>query len=165
MRSEPYITPSSREITRIYDTSKDSIIRPSINESLDIATRANVFTRVAKNIESPRELVSTYINDSIESPISTVRRGRRIVDYDEIDEMPSQSALDEHVRRLTVEATSAFTHLTFNTALMPHGGAETLLCNFPEVFDAPLKFHETSWEMPLGYNGVMRHEARKVVRL
>jgi len=66
---------------------------------------------------------------------------------------------------LAVEATSAYTHLTFDTALMPHSGAETLLCIFPEIFDSPLKFQETSWEMPLEFDGVMRHKARKVVRI
>ena len=166
MRSEPYIMPSNREITHIYDTGKDSIVAPNISESLDIATRANVFTRAAINIEGDRELVSTFVNNDVASPISVPNRGRRIVDFGEIDEIPDQAALDEFVKRLAIEATGAFTHLTFGTALMPtHGGAETLLCNFSELFDTPLKFHETAWEMPLSYDGLMRHEARRVVRV
>ena len=165
-RSEPYVTPSRRDVTHIYDTGKDSIVEPYLSESLDIATRANVFTRVAINIESEKELVSTFVNDDITSPISVPNRGRRIVDFAQIDEIPSQEALDEFVRRLAVEATSAFTHLTFKTALMPtHGGMEILMCNFPELFDTPLKFHETSWEMPLVHDGAMRHEARRVVKI
>jgi len=166
MRSEPYITPSRRPVTHVYDTSKDSIVLSEFTERLDIADRANVFTRVAVRLESDTELVSTFINDDIQSPISTVNRGRQIVDYAEIREIADQQTLDEFVQRLAVESTSAFTHLSFGTILMPtHGSAETLLCIFPDIFDSPLKFHETSWEMPLEHDGVMTHEARKVVQI
>jgi len=166
MRSEPYIEPSRRPVTHVYNTNSDSIVMPQLTEKLDIANRANVFTRVSLNVDSEKELSSTFVNDDIRSPVSTVSRGRRIVDYDEIQEIASQEMLDEFVRRLAIESTSAFTHLAFGTALMPtHGSAETLLCIFPEVFPAPLKFHETSWEMPLKHDGVMRHEARITVQI
>ena len=166
MRSELYVAPSRRDISHVYDTGKDSIIAPEIVESHDIANRPNVFMRVAVNLEGERELVSIFTNDDINSPISTVNRGRQIVDYAEIQEIAGQDALDEFVRRLAIESTGAYAHLSFGTALMPtHGNAETLLCVFPDVFPSPLKFHETSWEMPLRHNGIMQHEARMVVRI
>jgi len=166
MRSEPYIPPSQREVTHIYNTGEDSIVTPKINERLDIADRPNVFIRVAVNLDGDRELISTFVNDNVQSPISTVNRGRQIVDHAEIQDIASQEALDDFVRRLAIESTSAFTHLSFGTALIPtHGGAETLYCNFPEAFDGAKKFHETSWEMPLVHNGTMRHEARMVVQI
>ena len=164
MRSEPYVVPSLRQITHTYNANKDSIVHPEFTEELDIAGRANVFTRVAINIESDKELVSTFINDDIRSPISTVGRGRQIVDFEEISNISNQDALDGFVRRIAIESTSAYSKLSFGTALMPtHGSAETLLCIFPDIFDAPQKFSETSWEMPLRFDGVMSHEARKVV--
>lgn len=166
VRSEPYITPASREVTHVYDTLKDSIVMLPIKERLDIANRPNEFVRVAINRESEKELVSVFVNDDISSPISTVNRGRNITDYATIDEIGSQEALDEFVRRLAEESTMAFSHISFETALMPtHGGAETLLCIFPDVFEGARKFHETSWEMPLIHHGAMKHEARKVVQI
>jgi len=166
MRSEPYIEPSNRSVTHVYNTDVDSVVTPEFIEKLEIANRANVFIRVAVNLDGERELVSTFINDDIRSPISTVNRGRQIVDYEEIQEIASQEALDSLVRRMAIESTSAFTHLSFGTALMPtHGNSETLLCIFPDVFQAPLKFHETSWEMPLAHDGIMSHEARMVVQI
>jgi len=166
MCSEPYVEPSRREVTHVYETENDSIVTPKFEERLDIADRPNVFIRVAVNLEGDKELTSMFVNDDINSPISTVNRGRRIVDYAEIQGIASQEALDEFVRRSAIESTSAFTHLSFGTALMPtHGSAETLLCMFPDVFDTLLKFHETSWEMPLIHNGVMTHEARRVVQI
>jgi len=162
-RSEPYITPARREITQIYDTTKNSIITPTFTEHLNIADRPNVFIRVALNLENNQELTSTFINDDITSPISTVNRGRQIPNYETIDNITNQEMLDAFVRRVAVESTSAYTHLTFGTALMPTQPS-TLLCIFPEIFSTPQKFHLTGWEMPLVYDGIMTHHARKVVR-
>jgi len=166
MRSGPYIEPARRPVTKVYSADRDSIILPDITESLDIAGRPNVFTRVSVDIERCAELVSTFVNDDPLSPISTVNRGRRIVDFGELQDMASQEALDNHVRRILAESTSAFSHLSFGTALMPnHGSAETLLCTFPGVFEGSQKWSETSWEMPLEFNGVMKHEARRANRI
>ena len=165
-RSGPYVPPSDRKISHVYDTRKDSIVAPQISESLDIANRPNVFKRVALNIEDDTELVAEFENDDPASPISTVNRGRRIVNYETINEIADQATLNEFVRRIAIESTTAYSHLTFGTALMPtHGDAETLLCFFPEISDVATKFHETGWEMPLVHDGEMRHTARKVVRL
>jgi len=166
IRAAPYVEPARRPVTIVYSTLKDSILHPELNESLDIAGRANVFIRVALNIESGNEFVSVYRNDSITSPISTVNRGRVITSYEEIESIANQETLDNHVRRIALESTSAYSHLTFDTALIPiHGSAETLLCDFPDMFDSPTRFSETSWEMQLSFDGVMNHEARRVISL
>jgi len=164
--SSPYITPARREISHIYDTTRHSVVTPLLTEHLDIATRPNVFIRVALNLDDEKELMSVFVNDNPQSPISTISRGRHIVDYQQIEHIADQQMLDEFTRRAAVEATTAYTHLSFGTALMPtHGNAETLLCIFPQIFDSPLKFHQTSWDMPLTFDGIMRHEARRVVRI
>ena len=165
MRSEPYSAPSQRNIAHIYSSVRDSIVAPVFREKLDIAERHNIFIRVALNVNNPQELISVFENDDPLSPISTVNT-MRSVDYDEIQDISSQEALDALVHRLAVESTTAFTHLSFKTALMPtHGGGDILLCDFPELWDTPRRFTETSWEMPLVYDGLMTHEARMVVRL
>jgi len=167
MRSEPYIEPSRRNITHVYDTTKkNSVVMLPIREKLDIANRPNVFIRVAHNLDGEKELISIFENDEISSPISIINRGRRIVDFGEIDEIPSQEALDEFTRRLGVESTSAFSHREFSTALMPtHGNAETLLLISPELSPTPLKLHEVGWEMPLVYDGQMVHKTRAVTQI
>ena len=165
MRSEPYVEPSRRDITHIYSTTEDKIVKPEFTERLDIAERHNIFVRVALNLDSPRELVSVFENSDPLSPISTANT-MRSVDYGEIQDISSQEALDEFVRRLAIESTTAFTHLKFKTVLMPtHGGGDILSCDFPELWDAPRRFTETSWEMPLTYDGEMTHEGRMVVRI
>lgn len=165
-RSEPYIMPDQRPVTQDYSSDASSILHPVFTESLDIAGRANVFTRVAINIDTETEFVSTYENNNTLSPISIFNRGRRIVDFGEIDSISSQEALDNLVKRIAVESTSAYSHIRFETALNPtHSNADTLFLNIPEVFPTPVKFSETSWEMDLRFDGVMKHEARRVVQL
>jgi len=166
-RSEPYVRPSHREVTHVYDaTQEDSVVILPARIRLDIANRPNVFIRVALNLEGETELVSEFVNDDPRSSISTVSRGRNIVDYDEMQDIASQEALDDFVQRLAVESASAYEHLEFNTVLMPtHGSAETLLCTMPGTFEGTLKFHETGWEMPLTHDGVMKHSARRVVQI
>ena len=164
--SQPYVPPAERPVTIKYDSGRDSILEMEFKESLDVAGRANVFVRVAANEESERPLTSVYVNDNPQSPISTVSRGREIMDFGEIENASSQEALDGLVKRIAVESTSAYSHFSFSTLLMPyHGSAETLWLNIPEVFPAVVKYSETSWEMPLDYNGKMRHEARAAIAL
>jgi len=162
----PYVEPAQRAVTQVYVADIDSIIDPEFSVTLDLTGRANVFVRVANNNDSAAALASTYINDSPQSSISTVNRGRYIVDYGEIEQIANQQTLDSYVYRLALDAASAYNKLTFTTALMPtHGSTETLYCDFPTVFDMPQKFTETAWGMDLKFNGQMTHEAREAISL
>jgi len=164
--SGPYVEPAQRPVTQIYDSNFDSILDPEFTVTLDLTGRANVFVRVANNNDSAAALVSTYVNDNPLSSVSTVSRGRHIVDYDEIEQIANQQTLDAYVARVALDAASAYSKLTFKTLLMPtHGSAETLYCNFPTVFDGPQKFTETAWGMELKFDGEMTHEARQAITL
>ena len=164
--SEPYVEPALRSITQWYIANRDSIILPQYTESLDLAGQFNVFTRVARNLDGDTEYVSTIVNDNPMSITSIQNRGgRRIVDLEEIENIADQETLNSYTRRIAINAMSTYSHLKFGSALMPtHGSADTLYCDFP-IFDTPQVFSETSWEMDLKYDGVMQHEARRVVNL
>lgn len=164
-RSGRYIPPAQRDVTRTYSTIKDSIVHPKIEVSQDIASRPNVFVRMAINAGDDRELISTRENNDIASPISTANRGRRIVNYEVVNDIGSQEMLDDFVERIMQESTTAFQHITFSTPLMPHGMREVLFCDFPEIFESARKLYEVGWNMPLVYNGEMSHATRMVVRV
>jgi len=165
IRSGPYIEPALRPVTIKYKADRDSILAPEFVEDLDIASRANVFVRVATNIDST-PMVSKFANTDPLSPISTVNRGRRIVDFEEIDNIANQGTLDNLVRRIAIESTSAYSHFSFSTALMPiHDNADTIYVDIPQVFPEPMKFSETGWEMDLKYDGLMSHDTRRVIKL
>jgi hypothetical protein len=166
VRSEPYILPNMRPITQTYKADRDSIILPQLTESLDLAGRFNVFTRVSSDLEAGTEYVSTFKNSNILSPISILNRGREITSFDVVENISSQQQLDNLVKRIATENSQAYTHLSFSTALMPtHGSTDTLYLDIPAISNTPMKFTETAWEMDLRFNGVMTHEARKVIEL
>jgi len=163
--SGPYIEPAQRDITMRYIADRDSIVMPQLKDSLDIAGQPNVFVRVARNLDMATEYVATVINNNPSSPVSVFNRGRQIVNFDEIENIASQVTLDSYTRRIALNAMSTYSHLSFDSALMPtHGGAETLYCDFPG-FDSPQLYTETTWDMDLRFDGVMNHGARKVVSL
>ena len=165
-RSGPYTFPALRHPTIHYSTLRDSVVKPGLLESLDIASCANVFIRVAENLEQERPIRSEFVNNDPQSPISTVRRGRRIVDFGTVREAAGQEALDTFTRRAAVEAAQALKHITFTTVLMPnHGSGDTLFIEMPELLSAPHKFTETGWSMELKTGGTMTHSARMAVYL
>ena len=175
MRSEPYIEPVLRSIDHKYIANRHSIITPEMTETLDYANIANVFTRVATNTDSNTELLSTFRNDNPQSSISTIRIGYDIVNFETISDISSQAALDSLVRRIAINSTSAYSHLTFSTALMPtHGRADTIYIDvslaendpmYNKLFPIPMIYSETAWDMSLTFDGMMTHECRKVIKL
>lgn len=163
--AHPYQPPVERPVSHSYGTGGVGVIRPVFKESLETAGVANVFTRVALNVDK-QELTATYVNSDPQSPVSTVRRGRKIVDFERIPRIDSQELLNAYVKRVAVEKTAARSKLTFDTVLMPgHGCFQTLFLDIPEVLETPAKFMETGWEMELCHDGGMRHEARRVVKV
>ena len=164
--SSPYVEPAQRPITQRYAADRDSVVLQELSETLDIAGHPNVFTRVARNLDLDTELVTTVYNNNPSSPTSIPNRGRQIVDYAEIDNISSQAALNIYTRRIAINAMSAYSHIKFDSALMPgHGGSDTLYLDFPMFFDAPRLYSEMNWDMKLKFDGVMSHKARRVVSL
>ena len=164
--SSPYIEPAQRPITQRYVADRDSIVLQEISESLDIAGHPNVFTRVARNLDLDTELVATVYNNNPSSPTSIPNRGRQIVNLEEIENISSQAALNTYTRRIAINAMSAYSHIKFDSALMPgHGSSDTLYLDFPLFFDAPRLYSETNWDMELKFDGVMNHKARRGVSL
>lgn len=165
--ASPYIEPSQRPITQTYSADKHSILMPEFKEDTGLAGRPNAFIAISRNIESETELYSSFINNDPLSPTSTVNRGRIIAaEPYELENVANQETLDNYIRRIAIENSSGYSHLTFGTALMPtHGSADTLYLDIPTVFDVPQMFSETSWEMDLKFDGVMQHEARRAIQL
>lgn len=162
--SRLYIPPVDRPTDYFYRTDKDSVIYSDAEEELDLFEVPNVFVVVRTNEEEP-PLSSTVINDDPNSPVSTINRGRSIVDFREIDDIADQEALDAYVERIAFEAQLKYGRIRFNSALMPiHGYSDVVQFDFGSLGISG-KYLELSWEMDLTVNGVMSHELRQVVSL
>lgn len=161
--AEPYVLPTERTVEDTYETNKESIILPGITESLDVFNCPNIIVRYVENPDTG-ELKSTYINDNPESILSTVSRGRNIVDIESVTDIADQTTLDAYVQRVAAEK-SVYGTLTFDTAIMPHHtNLNCLMVNNKDI-EVNEKFIELAWEIPLEIGGRMKHICRKVVPL
>ncbi|CAK7084123.1 hypothetical protein [Tissierella sp.] len=163
--ANPYILPNDRIVEYSYKNDDMSIIIPDSSiEEIDLFSIPNKWVIVATNPETP-PLVSRYTNDNGGSPTSTVSRRRTIVDFREVDDIASQSILDDYVRRIAYEASNVYGKFIFDTALMPHHSyMDALFCEHTDM-SVKNKYIETSWEMDLKSGGRMKHSARRVIQI
>lgn len=165
--SEPYKEPSERSVTKKYLANKTSIITPDLKIESGLAGRANVFIAEATNLDSEIQLPrAIYKNNNILSPTSIQNRGREIAgDVYQFEDVSDFQTLENKLRRIAIENMTSYSHLVFGSALIPHGGEETLLFYEPQTVDTPTVFYETSWSMELKLGGIMQHECRRVIKL
>lgn len=162
--SRLYVSPSERAIDYEYLDDNKSVIFIGSEAELDTFNIPNVFTVVRTN-EEEEPLTSTFINDKLESPLSTINRGRIIVDFRTIENIADQEALDEYVKRIAVASSQVYGRLRFRTALMPfHSYANVLRYRYNSL-NIDGKYLELNWSMSLKVGSEMQHELREVVSL
>lgn len=160
----PHIDVVDREIDFQYFADEQSIILDGVTYTSDKFDIPNKWVRYTENPEAPY-LISTFVNDSPDSPFSTVNRGRTIVDTAIVDDISSQSVLDAYVARVASEAMLTTERIEFRTLNMPaHGFRECLYVNIP-VYDILGKYIEVAWDMDLVAGGQMSHICERVVVL
>ena len=163
IRSKPYELPEAKAIDAFYATDKTSIIQPGAQEELDIFNAPNKIIRYLENAE--RQLLTASItNDDPNSKLSTVNRGRTIVDVASVSDIANQTSLDAYVARIMAE-TKVYQKITFETLNMPNlEYSDCLYINNSELSIAG-KYIETAWQMDLKIGGKMKHLCRKAVGL
>ena len=159
-----YTEPSPAEIDWTYEEGELSIIERDTSSILDLYKVPNVFLGICSNPDLNVDYHSTYINDNPLSPLSTVRRGRRIVsEVHQLESVTTQADLDAAVVRIAFEANQVEEVLTFHTANNPlHSRKDTLAIWHS---DANGIYVDGEWELPLEAGGQMNHTTRKLVIL
>lgn len=159
---DPHISSASREIGFQYLANEQSIILDGITFVSDKFDIPNKWIRYTENPEAPY-LISTFVNDSPESPFSTVNRGRTIVDAEVVEDISRQDTLDAYTARIAAEAMQSTEQIEFRTLNMPgHGYQECLWVDVPN-YDIFGKYIETGWSMALVPGGEMTHICERVV--
>jgi len=160
--SKPYINPNERLPTKIYDNSVSDLTLVGASEELDIFNVPNVFSVTISNPDE-KPITKTVVNDDPTNPLSTVRRGRRIVDFRTIEDMSSEESLEKYAMRIANESNTQYGTIQFKTPLMlGHWYGEVVSFDYPRL-DLSGNFLETGWSMDLRVGGEMTHILRKVV--
>lgn len=94
---EPVVVPESASAQNAFDfTNPETLVLTESSKTSDIYERANVFLVYCANPDKTDNMISTAVNDNPQSPLSIQRRGRRIVQVEEVNNIASQSELDKY---------------------------------------------------------------------
>ena len=161
-RLEPWKTITADNIDHVLDdTNVQSMVLPALQQTTDIYSTPNVFVVVCSNAEKSAAMVAKAENANPRSPLSIGRRGRRIVQVTNVDNIASQAALETYAERLMTDSLIGGETVQVQTGLLPGFGVgditalrygnELSLCR------------ETSWSMELTVGGAMTHTLKRQV--
>lgn len=161
--AEPYVLPSDREVEIEYVDDIKSVLSPNMAEKLDLFNIPNKFIGYTNDPDAPA-LRSVYTNSNPESITSTTYTGRTKVEPIEVLDTVSQSVLDEMVLRAAYNASQVYSHVEFETAIMPiHDYMNVIYLKHKDILQG--KYTETNWEINCKAGTYMKHTARKVVSI
>lgn len=159
-----YVEPMQRETEFGYMTGDESVILPETTQKSDLFNVPNVVIRYINNPDA-EFLRSIYVNDNPNSSVSTVRRGRRIVDVESVEDMADQNTLDAYTKRVAIEKSQAYDSVHMSTAIMPMHGFRNCIFIREDKLNIQTKYIEYAWSMDLEPGGSMAHELKRVVYL
>lgn len=160
----PYVAPGDMPVEWRYATDQSSVIMPGVDHTLDLFNVPNKWVLTVSEADRAI-LTATYTNSNVNSPTSTVNRGRTIVDYRTETEAADQATLNAKVLRLAQEASQVYESVEFDTGIMPfHGHRDSLEIAYPALGVTDF-YNEQTWEMDMKAGGTMSHRVRKVVIL
>lgn len=160
LQPEPEI--SAESITHTLDsTNVNCLLLPQIEREMDIYNTPNVFIAICSSADRANPWVATAVNDNPQSPLSIMRRGRRIVSIENVNNIASQSALQEYVNIKRNKSMLSGELVTVSTGLLPGFSAQEVIGLIYEDYMGICR--EKSWTMELKTGGTMTHELEKVV--
>lgn len=160
---EPYQNPLNRVPDTEYITDAKSVIFSGIREELDIYNLPN---KVVRYLESADRgvLIAEVTNTDPTSRLSTVSRGRTIVDIEPVDDIADQATLNAYTAKC-MDNFKIYQRIVFDTITMPNHGNLDCLYVINKELDLSGKYVEEAWHMDLSLGGRMTHTARKVYSL
>lgn len=142
-------------------TDVTSVLSYNATESVDIFGKPNVFICICENPDLPEPLIARAENNSPQSSLSTLRRGRRIAQTYKVDNIASQQELQNYVDSLMFQSMMSAETLSITTANMPgHGVGDTVAVIHPEISGI---YRETGWKLTLGAGKLMSHDLQRMV--
>lgn len=159
---EPSLTPSAVTIQHTLNADDvRSLLLPQLFRTSDIYDAPNSFTCVSSTPDLNTPLVATAENTNPQSPLSIMRRGRRISTVVSVPNIASQAALQLYANRLLFESMTRGETLTVSTGLLPGYGVNEITALHYEDLTALCR--ETGWTMELKPGGTMTHTLERMV--
>ena len=159
---EPASVPNAEKIDHILDNSNvESLLLPNLKQETDIFSAPNVFICLVSNPDKTGPMVAIAENTNPQSPLSIMRRGRRIAQTFRLNNIASQEELQAYADRLRNESMLSGETISVETALLPgYGVNDVTALHYDDINSICI---ERGWEMELQTGGTMRHTLERVV--
>lgn len=163
LRGTAYRQASAEQIDRRYKVDEDSMIYAPHTSIADYFNRANVFVATVDTPGAEEPLVAIAVNDSPDSPFSTVNQRRRIVNLTELDTIADQKCLQQYVDDQKYKGMLTSVETVWSTGPAPvHQVSDIVALDKPGVSGI---YQETEWTLQLDVPGEMEHKGKRVVTL
>ena len=158
----PASIPRAAQIQHTLDAETvESMVLPEQRKEIDLYNAPNVFMCICSNADKDAPMVATAVNTNPQSPLSVVRRGRRIVQVVNVPNIADQAALQSYAFRLVSKSMLSAEQIRVQTCLLPGFGVRDVTAiNIGDLFAICI---ERSWSMDLGVGGLMTHDLERVV--
>lgn len=158
----PYVSPSIDNVAHTYRQDDVlSMLSPGMSIETDMYSKPNVFIAILSNPEYPEPIMRKAENDSMSSPLSTVRRGLRIPQVYNVSNIASDIALDRYARQLRDESMLTSETVTISTGIQPERGVgDTVALMYNDTIGI---YRELSWTYTLQAGSLMSHKLQRTV--
>jgi hypothetical protein len=174
-----YVKPAQAPVVWTYTVDASSVVQPGVDVTLDLDEVPNKWIAFVSEPDRP-VIRSAYVNSDPNSILSTVSRGRTIVEVldtsnvkpkgpkhgskkhkQQVIRAATQAILDDKVQQAAEDASGQYEFADFSTGLMPfHGSGDVALIDYGS---GTLRYRETEWSATLAPGGAMTHKFRRVV--
>ena len=162
--ASPYILPIDREVEFNLLTDENSILYPEKTDELDLFNTPNVVILRTNAAEVSPPLQAVYVNNHADSLTSTVSRGRRIVHFEEINDVVDQVQLNVQAKKRLYELSDIYNNVNINTAIQPEAFGY-MRCLYLKTGTVEGKFLQTSCEIHCEAGGKMTRTLRRAIKL
>lgn len=159
---EPESNTAASDIQHKLDaTNVRSLTLPGLTQETDIFNAPNVFVCVCSNPDKDAVMVARSENTNPQSPLSIAKRGRRIVEVTNVDNIASQAELQSYADQLRDKSMIAGETIQVKTALLPGYGMDDITSI--RYGDLSAVCIERAWSMQMQVGGSMTHSLERVV--
>ena len=159
---EPVKLPQAGNIDHFLDdTSIESLMFPQLDMETDIYSAPNVFVCICSNADKAGPMMAIGENTNPQSPLSIARRGRRITQVVNVNNIASQQELQAYANRLVTNSMFRGEIIEVETCLLPGFGVGDIVAF--RYGDVMTLCEERSWSMSLSVGGRMHHRLERIV--
>jgi len=153
---EPSAMLNISNVERVYNYNNvETLMLSSSTATLDLFSIPNVFLCVCSNPDKNAVMKATAINNNIASPFSVQRRGKRIVSLTKLNNIASQTELQNYADILRNKNMFNGQKITISTAIRTDCGCNDIVALVHP--DADGLCTETEWRIDLCTGGTMTH--------